>query len=249
MRAYRHGVLIGNWNEDKFGLEHAHRGPRPWANPGSTYTGDVGWKTPSDGTSGGKGIERGALPKAMTNVQGDLLFGHLNATGRQEEDFSRREFTSNNRFFYQPPGLVFAGSLSSNRYCGPVEPTTLQSKRLPPPFGHGHQHRDGMGFGHLVKESREQTLRSSYTRFAEHAAMANAQSAYMVPNPAHKFTSRMTMTGKAALNPPVPADVLQSNTVASFQATAGGNLPVPPTMSGSAQKCSVKDLFDPDTYN
>jgi len=95
MSQYRHGVLIHNYNEDKFGVDSLSIPKVDQSVTTSTTHKLHDWKQPSN--------DKQPPPPAKQNLEGHIFFGHTGDMTDPRTNFNKRTFGSANQYFYQGP--------------------------------------------------------------------------------------------------------------------------------------------------
>lgn len=111
MSEYGCGVLIHNYNEDRFGEDLVEQGKKTFRTPVSiTHSAfrdpkvvEKEFRGEQEGLQGGTGDSKeSGPPRATTGLEGHLLFGHA-AEMRNTDGFRQKAFISSNQYFYQDP--------------------------------------------------------------------------------------------------------------------------------------------------
>lgn len=103
MSHYRHGVLIHNYNEDRFGKDSLQK-PKVSPPTGiSTTHKTLDWKQPSQ--------EKRDIPPATQSLEGHILFGHSGDMRDPRNNFQKRSFGPSSQYFFQDPGLIESGAV------------------------------------------------------------------------------------------------------------------------------------------
>eukprot|EP00928_Gymnodinium_smaydae_P073143 TRINITY_DN56384_c0_g1_i1.p2 TRINITY_DN56384_c0_g1~~TRINITY_DN56384_c0_g1_i1.p2 ORF type:complete len:230 (+),score=39.33 TRINITY_DN56384_c0_g1_i1:76-690(+) len=108
--SYSRGVLIHNFNEDRFGLD-LQNAPRPPVVPPASVSQLVhNWKTPVQDSDR-------AEPAATQHLDQHLLFGHAGDMRDPHTNLQKKEFTTAHNYFMRDPATVAGiGELTSDKF-------------------------------------------------------------------------------------------------------------------------------------
>jgi hypothetical protein len=120
--SYSRGVLIHNFNEDRYGQD-LQRAPRPSEHPQVSVSSMVHhWKQP----------ESQEAPDPAQGLERHILFGHSGDIHDPHTNLQRTEFATASQYFMQDPaGITDVGQLTAERYQTSNEPVRV-SKAQPP---------------------------------------------------------------------------------------------------------------------
>mmetsp|Transcript_8546 Transcript_8546/g.15284 ORF Transcript_8546/g.15284 Transcript_8546/m.15284 type:complete len:261 (-) Transcript_8546:110-892(-) len=121
--SYSQGVLIHNFNEDRYGSD-LQRAPKPADPPATSISHMVhSWKQPEQ-------IASVQDARAMQSVERHILFGHTGDMRDPHTNLQKAEYTTASQYFFQDPAKVGpVGSLTADRFTLSDDPVKV-SKRL-----------------------------------------------------------------------------------------------------------------------
>eukprot|EP00746_Dinoflagellata_sp_MGD_P160721 gnl/MRDRNA2_/MRDRNA2_87610_c0_seq1.p1 gnl/MRDRNA2_/MRDRNA2_87610_c0~~gnl/MRDRNA2_/MRDRNA2_87610_c0_seq1.p1 ORF type:complete len:227 (-),score=39.89 gnl/MRDRNA2_/MRDRNA2_87610_c0_seq1:209-793(-) len=124
MSAYRHGVLIHNFNEDRFGIDLQSKKKIPDQPMKSISHIAHSWKAPvtedyaSDPPQGSECIAR------------HLLFGHCGDMSDPRTNLMKHEFATAHKYFMQNPARVALHSLGADKFTLSEDPLKVGGKSV-----------------------------------------------------------------------------------------------------------------------
>jgi len=121
--SYSQGVLIHNFNEDRYGSD-LQRAPKPADPPATSISHMVhSWKQPEQ-------IGSVQDARAMQSVDRHILFGHTGDMRDPHTNLQKAEYTTASQYFFQDPAKVGSvGALTADRFTLSDDPVKV-SKAL-----------------------------------------------------------------------------------------------------------------------